>query len=315
MTDVWWLVVYAIYRVAVLAVDSFLSFFRDDLAISSLPPTFVQAGSSVVLVLVTAWYAVQTWRSTNLARQQMEFEVRRRHTDALQERTGTWRDDFPAVRPTRVALPDDQPGIEDDFTIYPASLENDPYFEDLLENHAEDVGRMTESLAEKIATYERKRTEFVENTNLELDGQLWSLVEPNFYEWLFERIVLIERGVMDEEALKGDLRDAFTDPRVEASSTFYPGDTDRQRAKDVLIFHRTRSSAPNRDDDVRHRLSANRIANVVHVLDALEEYPTAVEASEILDDIEADVEELERQVVRHDEMGQVPGDCEYVSAS
>jgi hypothetical protein len=278
-------------------------------------PMFVQAASTVLLVAITAWYAFQTWRSTSLAQQQMAVEARRRHAQTVQKRTGAWREDFPEVRPTQVHLPDSTGDADHEAALYPAELDNDPYFDDLLENHAEDVAALTAEVADELAAYRRKRAEFVENTDLKLDGQLWSLVEPNFYEWLFERIVLVERGVMDETELKADLRDAFADPRVEGSATVYPGDTDPDRRRDILVFHRTRSTARNRDGESPHRLSANRIINVIDGLDRLGEYATAVEASEVLNDLDADLAELERRVVEYDELDLMPGDCEYVAST
>lgn len=313
MVDLWQLITYTLLRIFWAVVGAVPTDFRVRAALPSWLPTLVQTAAIVLLVAITAWYAFQTWRSTTLARRQMAFEIQRRHTDALQDRTGTWREHFPEVHPTRVSLPDGAPDADGERTPYPATLENDPYFEDLLENHAEDVAQLTTAIVDKVESYERKRSEFVANTDLKLDGRLWSLVEPNFYEWLFERIVLIERGVMDEQELKADLRDAFTAPRVENSATVYPGDTDPKRRTDVLVFHRTRSTAPNRDDEKCHRLSANRIVDVIDCLDGLAEYSTAVEASEVLADLESDVEELRRLVVRYDEMGRIPGDCEYVS--
>lgn len=276
-------------------------------------PTLVQAGSTVVLAVITAWYALQTRRSTDLARRRMAVEARRRHAATLQERTGAWLEDFPEVGPTRVRLPDGARGADDGVRLSPASLANDPYFEDFLENHAADVADLTAEVADEVEAFRRKRAAFVERTDLQLDGERWSLVEPGFYEWLFERVVLLERGIADEAALKADLREAFTDPRVEGSSTVFPGDTHPARRRDVLVFHRTRSTAQDRDDERWHRLSANRIVDVVDSLDQLAEHSTAVEAAELLDEIEADVAELERRVVEYHEMDRLPGDCEYAA--
>lgn len=276
--------------------------------------TAVQAGATIILVLITIWYADHTRRSTDLFRRELELETQRNHADTLQIRTQKWLDNLPEVSETDIPLFSNV-DTDDSFAI-PETLRGDPYFEDLMENHATDLKNHTNAIESKYKEFREKREDFVVSIDFDPlvpDSRLFKVLEDNCALWMFERVLLLERTDQDEDDLQLTVENAFEDASYEEDDTiFLVGDTEQERRKSIAVYHYQRSTSNNRRDSYWNRYWANIPKYHIRNVESHPGYSDAVTAAELLDELEAELEQLEKKLIEYNEAPRFDGECDLI---
>ncbi|WP_081926997.1 rhomboid family intramembrane serine protease [Natronomonas marina] len=270
--------------------------------------TAVQAGATIILVLITIWYADHTRRSADLFRRELELETQRNHADTLQIRTDKWLEYFPSVRETDVPLFVDR----DSMHAVPVSLRGDPYFEDLTTNHASDLRDSVDHIDNLYSEFLDIRDDFVNTLSIDVypDMRQVDVLEENYAKWLFERVLLLERTGKDKEDLKSAVGDAFETSAEEEDEHFrLLGDTDQFRRRPIMLYHYKRSLANSRKEPYMFRMYARAPQMHIDDIESVSGYSDAVDAAELLDDIEMELGELEKKLIEYNEAPRFEGEC------
>ncbi|TQQ80544.1 rhomboid family intramembrane serine protease [Halonotius roseus] len=273
--------------------------------------TAIQAGATIILVLITIWYANHTRRSAKLFRRELELETQRNHAETLQSRISTWLEDFPAVGETDVPLFADR----DSMYAVPESLRDDPYFEDLTTNHASDIQDSVGRIDDLYTEFLDIRDDFVDNLSIDEHTNMRQIdiLEENYAKWLFERVLLLERTDKDKKDLKSAVGDAFETKALEEDDYFrLIGDTDQFRKRAIMLYHYKRSFAKGRKDPYMFRIYATGPQRHIDEIESVTGYSDAVGASELLDDIETELRELEKQLIEYNEAPRFEGECDLI---
>lgn len=274
----------------------------------------------------------------DLRRMQLNREVRQQHTGILRHRVEQWLGHTPATTEGIEDLMDQQSslpvvgrtgvtparsgmwvmGEEESFRAAPSRLEDDQYFIDLLENHAPD-------LAELKTKIEELQAEFSENHERFLDGvgepPLWSTEEYviesgfNFGEWVFQQIVLMERGFVSYDELfdrAGSVSEAAG--MADEDGTVFPGE--ELYASPIGVYRATaktgdRTVVNDNREKIENKISG-MLRSVLRDIDEIETYDSAKSAAETLDEIGKVVEELRFKLTEYQGLPLYPGECEYL---
>jgi hypothetical protein len=164
-----------------------------------IEPAWLQAVFTLVLVIVTAYY-------TYLLHRQNNRERRISHTDTLRKRVQEWHQNLPEVRPTDVDSAERNYvlGEVDAFQVVPARLEDDNYFQDLLDNHGSELQQhktRIEELHEQFTSLKKEfimefsDTEPVESACDELEAT------DQYPEWVFNQALRLERTEREKNGL------------------------------------------------------------------------------------------------------------------
>lgn len=276
--------------------------------------TSVQAGATIILVLITVWYADHTRRNADLFRRELELETQRNHAETLQIRTQKWLDNLPEVSETDIPLFTDVEA-DDSFAI-PQTLQSDPYFEDLLENHATDLKHHIDAIESKYTDFQEIREDFIESLDMSVmfpDTRKIVVLEENYGIWLFERILLLERTDNDEDDLQLAVENAFEDESYEEDDVIYlVGDSMQERQRPIFVYHYQRSTASNRRDSYWNRVWSGIPKYHIRNIEAYPKYEEAVQAAELLDDLEEEINQLEKDLIEYNEVPRFGGECDLI---
>lgn len=285
---------------------------------------YASATATGLLIAITAVYAYSTHRSVRLSTQQLNREVRQRHTDTLRQRVSNWLGDYrtdsdltsngesnlPTVQ--RTTIEPAPPIVEvferqQEFRIIPEALENDRYLEDFLQNHAREVQEKLNEIKDLQAAFEQRREQFLEafdDTRAIEEVQFRASKGAYFEQWAFERIVLLERGFRDKEGLYKIIDDAIEKESM-ADNEFrkFPGDM-RNIGPVIRVL---------REIDIQDEEVATAMKQTVDRLEQHEAYDTAAEAAELLDQLDDAVDRLKNDLIEYKGRPLYPGDCEYLT--
>lgn len=302
--------------ILVLAETALIVHFLNTTPEDAATPTAVQAGATIILVLITIWYAAHTRRNADLFRRELELKTQQNHAVTLQIRTEKWLENFPSVRETDVPM--FQGKTPDEEFAVPHELQGDPYFVDLMANHASDLQDCVDQIQSLYSDFQEIRQEFIDNVNLNLGPSLtndrrFTILRENYLLWLFERIILLERADQDKDDLESMVADAFETLAVEEEDQFQLfGDTDEFRKRPIMLYHYKRSKARSRKEPYMFRFLAAIPQAHIRDIESLSEYSDAVDAAELLTDIDEKLDQLEKKLIEYDETPRFEGDCNLI---
>lgn len=269
-----------------------------------IEPAWLQAGSTVVLVMVTGYY-------TYLLHRQNNRERRSYHTDTLRERVQEWYQHMPEMRPTGVesAEPEytlDEPDV---FRVAPANLEEDNYFQDLLDNHGRELSQYKTRIEELHKQFTSLKDQYLEefDETQPIESASLNLEPTNKYpEWVFNQALLLERTERTKEDLTEMVRSALNHNTVyNSDKAEYPSSAGRSSS---TIITRPRDDSIENDKEI----VANALSQAIDQVEDYDEYEIAVEAASVLNEIESQLEGLEAKLVEYEGMATYSGDCQYI---
>lgn len=300
--------------ILVLAETALIVHFLNTTPEDATTSTSVQAGATIILVLITVWYADHTRRNADLFRRELELETQRNHAETLQIRTKKWLDNIPEVSETDIRLFTDV-NKDDSFAI-PQTLQDDPYFEDLLENHATDLEHHIDAIESKYTEFQEIREDFIECLDISVmfpDTRKIVVLEENYGTWIFERILLLERTDNDKDDLQFAVENAFEDESYEEDNVIYlVGDSVQERQKPIIVYHYQRSTASSRRDSYWNRVWAGIPQHHIRNIEACPNYDEAVQAAELLDDLEGEINQLKKDLIEYNEVPRFDGECDLI---
>lgn len=292
----------------------------------SVTPGWTQAIFTAILVIITAFYAWQTHRQVVLFKRQMDREAKRHHTEILRLRVNDWLENLPTVWRTRAEPPRSFKGVghpffEEGKTFWtaPFSLQGDPYFEDLLDNHAERLASLKEAIETDYSEFQRLRNEFYEDyDNLDHLESLPFKIEvfDDFPLWAFESGILMERNFENLDERKENVVTAIENDKMAPlpPEKWYSGGLHNWDDSHILKAHIASSDErgkPQVDNDSHEQV-------IQAILDTLDDLPESAEysliemAADTLDRVAENVSELERELSEYKGMEVYPGDCKYL---
>lgn len=269
-----------------------------------IEPAWLQAASTVVLVLVTAYY-------TYLLHRQNNRERRSYHTDTLRDRVQEWYNHLPEMQRTTVesAEPVYVLGEADEFRVAPSALEEDNYFQDLLENHGDELQQhktRIEELHEEFETLKGEFTEQFDDTE-PLESAPLDLEPTSHYPgWIFDRALFLERtGKTKEDLNKMAAHALERNTSASNDEIQYPSSGANSY---TIILTRPRDDSIENDKEI----VADVLEMAIDRVDSYNEYEIAAEAASVLDEIESEIEALQKKLVEYEGMATYPGDCKYI---
>ncbi|MDS0261724.1 hypothetical protein NDI56_20175 [Haloarcula sp. S1CR25-12] len=197
---------------------------------------------------------------------------------------------------------------ESEFYVAPDRLEEDPYFQDLLRNHAPELAEQKTNIEATYSDFTSLRDQFIENFNDYEPIESASIpLEPteDYPGWVFDMAVSLSRTT----DTKTDLQErAISHIEHGVSSTAGQTRYPTGRRNQTPILTRPRDNSIKNDVEVVSRV----VAEAIDRIDTLEEYDLAKEAGAQLDEIAGLLEELEAELVEYDGMATYPGTCPYL---
>lgn len=158
--------------------------------------TALNVGVSAILTaaLVSLYYGqISVLQSQeDLKRTEINMEIRKQHTEALRKRVAAWHGNTEPTQMSDNPLPvprnDDERGLpranstgfssapgevdvavpfEDrEFDVVPIGLQDDPFLDDFVNNHANDVNKCVKSIERHQAKFDSLRSQFVDSLDL-----------------------------------------------------------------------------------------------------------------------------------------------------
>jgi hypothetical protein len=200
-------------------------------------------------------------------------------------------------------------GDPEEFRVAPQRLEEDNYFQDLLENHGDELRQQKIRIEELHDRFEALKSEFVEefddtepieSTPLDLE------VTSRYPDWIFDRAVMLERTERTKEDLYKMVVEALE------RNTIVGGEEVRYPSNGGASY--SIIATCQRDDSVADdtEIVADALEEAIDRVDGYEEYNIAVEAAAILDEIESEIDALEKRLIEYEGMATYPGDCKYI---
>lgn len=270
-----------------------------------IEPAWLQAGSTIVLVAVTGYY-------TYLLHRQNKRERRSYHADTLRDRVREWLEHFPQIKRTGVesAEPGYVIGKDREFRVVPSSLAEDHYFQDLLNNHGDELQRHKTNLQDLHEEFESLKDRFMEefDDTEPIERAPLDLEPTHLYAgWVFERALILERSHRTKEDLHGTtVRALERNTSADNETVKYSGDENTRYGSFVLTRPRDDSIAG--DTEI-----VGEVLNVViDRVDSYDEYTIAREAAGVLDEMESEVNGLRTKLVEYEGMATYPGRCKYL---
>lgn len=281
--------------------------------ILGLQPSMIQAIATIVLVIITSIYALQTKQHADLFRKELELENDRNHAEVLQKRIDDWLDNFPEVEETDVPIFQDR---EMPYAV-PDPLQVDPYYEDLLENHADDIKPLLDDIDSKYDDFVRIREDYIDAQDIDHEYQNVHQLEPlarNYSIWLFQRILLLERTDATRRGLSMEVQSEFEDKYIESGNSYLLRcGVKGTNYRPILIYHFRRSISQSRADMDIMSIRLSSFPGIhINEIDTLPNYNEAVRAAEILDDIEEQVDKLHTKLLRYKDAPRFQGDCDLM---
>lgn len=278
-----------------------------------------------------------------LFQHELNREVRQQHTEVLRDRVQIWlgeneplgqndrfdlrEDNLPSVSLTRVHSAPDQPRRlipdEESFSVYPESLRDDRYLEDFLNNHAPDVQEQVDVITSDQRQFSRLKSEFLSNIppgeTRETDRYR---IEPTrrYPEWLFERVVRLERTEEDDKAYLKSIAEKGvreTTGAADATSIKYHGDpTDTS----PFVYTATVKGIDRAELDEQEREDiedeiVDILQQAIEAIDSGNTYAPAREAADCLDALDEEIHELKMLLIEYEGKPLYAGECEYLESA
>lgn len=292
-----------------------------------IQPSWIQAGSTVVLVLVTGFYALQTHRTNNVMHEQFKKERQRFHTNVLKDRVEDWLEELPRVFGADIEVPgtdvaghpaidESVDGPEGHLWVRPLMLRDDPYFKDLIENHAQELDTIASSIEDLFEEFWELRSMFLDSySDTEPLDVLDFRADPtDYYElWAFERAVRLKRGPETKEGLYDILEQGIKNDKsaLNPPTKRFPGDnTERGVVECDVVKNTSLGEIKLKEGSEEEIIEALR--NVIDRLSEQEEYEYAKEAAVVLNEIEDEIDRLEQKLTEYKGKEIYEGECEYV---
>lgn len=278
-----------------------------------------------------------------LLTQEINRNFRQQHTETLRKRVDIWHGNPELEQPDQLlaeselnlprvlgasfqsapvesyfAFPEDET-----FHVIPTQLQGDRYLEDLLENHAPEIQETSEEIYQMYEAFVQLRSDFVDWFEAGLVRETNDAVleaEDRFNRWIFELLVLLERGRLD----------SFDDLRDRARADFDQGHDGPHRDEPKLFFrvgfsdgvdypvYVARWQDEMDQDSIRREQQAIErevevlIDDVLDQVEANRPYEMTVDAADTLDDAAGAVVRLENLLVEYHGRPIYPGDCEFL---
>lgn len=280
-------------------------------------------------------------KQQELLEQDINREMRVRHTETLKKRIRAWHGDLEEIETSDQApvaggsmnLPEVNsasvesapPAVlvvprEDVFRVVPEAIEGDRYLEDLLENHAPELKELKQNIESQYAAFESARQSFVsEYPEAEtIETEDYTLQPMSHHpEWVFERAVRLHRTGVDtskqrekeiaESRLKGR-----TSADTERGSVFYSPTPDGGEATyEAVMASGELLDVEEYEDEIVDQL-AEIHRGFIENINKKGVYEHGVEAAEILDEMQLSVEELRAKLVEYEGHPLYTGDCPYL---
>lgn len=279
----------------------------------------------------------------DLFTQQLNREARQHHTEVLRELVKKWHgnperkppehvdesplENLPTVTGTsiksakNVGLTIEWSGRDEkEFHTVPRELRNDPYFEDLLDNHATDLGKTKRKIEELQSEFEILRQQFLDQYK---DGMVRDYgdyrLEPDSLlgEWIFDLVVLSARGRLcgDDTILDRAISDIETNrssPLVpdESKLKYYAG-REGTPVYSAVIEQADDEKLREYRDEVEQKVMGT-VEKVVDNIDDEEPYSYARDAAGVLDSAEQEVNKLDELLIEYYGRPIYSGDCKYL---
>lgn len=294
----------------------------------AINPVQLQAGATVLLVILTGYYAFQTRKTVTLMSNQFRRESLRYHTQVLRNIVNNWLDNLPTVTAADVDNPSGtsyvgHPAIDDEvddwegwFWVTPIHLEDDPYYEDFLSNHADELGQIREAILDSFDQFWSLREDFIDNysDSSPLEELPFRSERTDWFNlWAFETAVILERGILSKEELYQEVIRSNENWRMAQTppTKTYVGDSDK---KEILRCDVLRGDEPADSEviDEREEMVYSAIKQVIGRLENQEKYENAEEAAKLLDELDDLVNRLETKLEEYAGMEVYKGECDYL---
>lgn len=302
--------------------------------------------SGILTAGLVLLYAQQTSildAQRELLTQELNREARQQHTETLRKRVEIWHgnpelepSDDPFYEPdlnlprvygasfesapheSYVAFPEDE-----SFHVIPSQLRGDRYLEDLLENHVPKLRETCEEIVKLHDEFVQLRSTFVEEFDVAPTREHETYVlkpQDRLGQWLFELLVLLERGRMDDF---DELRDrAWTDfdrgdngPHSDEPKLFIRVELGNRVSTPVYVAawqeDIEREAIREEMEDVEEKVK-EIIEDVLDRVEANRSYADVLEAAKTLDAAAKEVDRLENLLVEYHGRPIYPGDCKYL---
>ena len=292
----------------------------------------VQIISPLAMVLLTLGLVYSTWKYATDIRRTTRLDRRRYHTEILRNRVESWLNNLPDVRVTEVEPPQQSEiriAGETEFNAVPWFLDDDPYFKDLLINHADDLQEHRTQIEEGHKKFTALQEQFREEIDVDhWDERLNSIecdevslkIVDQFSLWIFERIIMLDRedpkkftsGDYEKEDLYEIAKSAVNDETYGRSDfTIYPGDNIRKTPTIKL------KNARSLDRETRDEIDQIVLQFLKEVIDDIEQfnvYQVGQDAADQLNSLADLVQELEIRLVEYRDLEIYEGDCKYITS-
>lgn len=275
----------------------------------------------------------------DLRRMQLNRDVRQQHTEILRHRVEEWLGNSPATSREFGDMVDQQStlprvtrvGVEsaakmfsvfgdEEFLAAPSWLVDDQYFHDLLENHAPDLGDLKTEIEALEADFSEQHEQFLEGIGtLPRIATDEYVIEPayNFEQWVFEQILLLERGDETHEELIDRASNVVSGSAMRSGdTTVFPAEAGYGTPVSVVQVRsntgKYETVSENRDQIEEEIVSMLR--SVLREIDEVEPYHSARQAGDILEELSGAVSELRFKLEEYQGLPLFPGECEYLEA-
>lgn len=302
--------------------------------------------SAILTAALVSLYFQQTSileSQRKLLTQEINRDARQKHTETLRRRVEIWHGN-PELETPDEPFDDSQLNLpqvrgasfesapidnwfafseEDLFSVVPSQLHGDRYLQDLLEHHAPETRETKKDIEHYYESFVEMRERFIEEFDDGLVEESTEYrLEPTdaFSRWLFDSLVLLERG----------WRDDYEEMRERAFTDLEGGDNSIQNNEPRLWIRVRGDSRTNfavygatwKEDIDREAIRSQQEAVeteaaelIGEVLDRVEQqrpYEQVVEAAETLDAAAEAVDRLEKLLVEYHGRPIYPGDCHYL---
>lgn len=306
------------------------------------PLTWLQEWQAVISglgSLVLSFFLVGLyWKQHGLLKRELNREVRKNHTETLRKRIRAWHGDLDEVGTSTdklygsdsTKLPDiggasvtpAPPATGDvtfdpEFRVVPERIENDKYLYDLLENHAPDLKNLKQTIEEQYEDFVAARKAFSDEFSvpepIEADEYTTEPLD-RFPLWAFEQAVIYHRERRDLDEMRIITReqlDGTDSARSNPGLAFYKPVHHGRATYQVDIESDDLRDLEEFEDEVTRQVTDIHL-EVINDIGEEGVYRHAVEAGEILDEMEESIEKLRSTLVEYEGHPLYTGDCQYI---
>jgi len=297
---------------------------------------------SIVLTIALVGLYYQQYR---LYKWESNQDIRRRHTETLKERIRVWHGNIdeidaetdplgvdntnlPTVKGASVEPAPgeiDLIGVEKDFRVVPAKIEDDRYLNDLLDNHADDLDALKEEIKQQHTDFTDLREEFTaeyETPDPIEENGFTVTTTKSFPAWLFESLLRIQRSSLetDTDDILGELEAAIDrtgSGRPNEGTIAFGGHPASGSTRYILraTLNSGDLSTLDAHKDVIEKASFRLGEQELRQFDDDSLSVKADRAGDILDEMAASINELQTTLVEYEGDIHYAGDCEFINES